>query len=104
MGPSTPWPNRAEAAVRVFKATLHDLCAQIGTSPELQQVTVRELLRKKAAAVMNSMVIYGGKNACGIGFGRQPRDIVTIENSSPEQLAVPVTPLEQLAQALQKWQ
>ena len=29
-GPYTPWPNRAEAAVRVFKATLHDLCAQIG--------------------------------------------------------------------------
>ena len=30
-GDYTPWPNRAEAAVRVFKATLHDLCARIGT-------------------------------------------------------------------------
>ena len=38
-GPYTPWPNRAEAAVRVFKATLHDLCAQIGTPLELKQVT-----------------------------------------------------------------
>jgi hypothetical protein len=24
-GPYTPWPNIAEAAVRVFKETLHDL-------------------------------------------------------------------------------
>ena len=45
-GPYTPWLRRAEAAVRVFKATLHDLCAQIGTLPELKQVRVRELLRQ----------------------------------------------------------
>ena len=54
----TPWPNRAEAAVRVFKATLNDICAQIGTIPELKQVTVRELLRTNAA-VRNAMVTYG---------------------------------------------
>ena len=59
-GPYTPWPNRAEAAVRVFKETLHDLCSQIGSAPELKQVTVRELLRKTAAG-RNSMVTYGGK-------------------------------------------
>ena len=47
-GPYTPWPNRAEAVVKVFKATLHALCAQIGTWSELKQGTVRELLRKKA--------------------------------------------------------
>ena len=58
--PYTPWPNRAEAAVRVFKETLHDLCSHIGSAPELKQVTVRELLRK-TAAVRNSMVTYGGK-------------------------------------------
>ena len=44
-GPYTPWPNRAEAAVRVFKATLSDLCAQLGSSLELKRVVVRELLR-----------------------------------------------------------
>ena len=59
-GPYTPWPNRAEAAVRVFKDTSHDLCSQIGSAPELKQVIVRELLRK-TAAVRNSMVTYGGK-------------------------------------------
>ena len=60
-GPSPPRPNRAEAAVRVFKATLRDLCAQIGTLPKLKHVAVRELLIK-TAAVRNSMVTYGGKN------------------------------------------
>jgi len=59
-GPYTPWPNIAEASVRAFKETLHDLCLQIGSAPELKQVTVRELLRK-TAAVRNSMVTYGGK-------------------------------------------
>ena len=59
-GPYTPWPNRAEATVRVFKETLHDLCSQIGSALELKQVAVRELLMK-AAAVRNSMVAYGGK-------------------------------------------
>ena len=55
----TPWPNRAEAALSVFMATLHELCSQVGSLPELKQVTVIELLRKTAAA-MNSMVTYGG--------------------------------------------
>ncbi len=59
IGLYTPWPNRAEAAALcLFKATLHDLCAQIGTLPELKQVTVRELLRN-TAAVRNSMETYG---------------------------------------------
>ena len=40
-GPYTPWPNRAEAAVRVFRETLHYLCSQVGSSLELKQVTVR---------------------------------------------------------------
>ena len=63
IGPYTPWPNRAEAAVRVFKENLHDLCSQIGSAPELEQVAVRELLRN-TATMRNSMVTYGGKEAC----------------------------------------
>ena len=55
--------NRAEAAVRVFKETLHDLCSQIGAAPELKQVTVRELLRK-TASVRISMATYGGRTFC----------------------------------------
>ena len=70
-GPYTPWPNRVEAAARVCRETLHDLCSQIGSAPELKQVTVRELLRK--AAVGNSMVTYGGKTPVELVFERKTR-------------------------------
>ncbi len=36
IGPDTPRPKRAEATVRVVKATLHDLCAQIGNFPRAE--------------------------------------------------------------------
>ena len=46
---------------------------------------------------------YGGKKTLvDIVFGRKPRDVVTIENSSPEQLSMPVSSLEQIDQTLQK--
>ena len=48
------------------------------------------------------MVTYGGKNPVELVFGRKPRDVVTIENSSPEQLSAPVSSLEQMDQTLQK--
>ena len=48
------------------------------------------------------MVTYGGKTPVELVFGRKPRDIITVENCSPEQLSVPVTPLDQMDQTLQK--
>ena len=44
------------------------------------------------------------ENLVELVFGRKTRDVVTIENSSPEQLSVPVSSLEQMDQILQKWQ
>ena len=82
-GPYTPWSNRADAAVRVFKETLHDLCSQVGSSLELKHVTVRELLRK-TAALRTSMVTYGGKTVVELVFGRKPRDIVTLDKTYPQ--------------------
>jgi hypothetical protein len=82
-GPYTQWPNRAEAVVRVFKATLHDICAHVGTSVGLKQVSVRELL-SKVAVVRNSMVTYGGKAPIELVYGRRPGDNDTINNASPE--------------------
>jgi len=101
-GPYTPWPIRAEAAVRVFKATLHDLCDLIGTLPELKQVVVRELLRNKSRS---SEELHGDvwrKTLVELVFGRKPRDIVTIDNSSLEQLSVPVTELDLMDQTFQQ--
>ena len=69
-GPYTPLLNGAEAAVRVFKATLFDLCAQLGSASELNQVTVTDLLRQ-TCAVRNSMVTFGGTKTCGTSVWKQ---------------------------------
>ena len=42
------------------------------------------------------------KNPVELVFGRKPRDVVTIANSSPEQLSVPVSSQERMDQTLQK--
>jgi hypothetical protein len=47
------------------------------------------------------MVTYGGKTPVELVFGRPPRDVVTIENSSPELLTTPVTTREVADQTLQ---
>ena len=49
-GPYTPGPNRAEAAVRVFKATLHDLCAQIGTFTRIKSSSSETSVKKKSCS------------------------------------------------------
>ena len=48
------------------------------------------------------MVTYGGKTPVEVVFGRKPREVVTIENSSPGQLSVPASSLEHMDQTLQK--
>ena len=58
-GPGTPWPNRAEAAVRLSKLYLSDLVQELHQHPELRNVTPRSLFRK-AAMARNMAVTYGG--------------------------------------------
>merc|ERR1711963_526932 len=45
-GPGTPWPNRAEAAVRLFKRHLSDFLAEVDRDKELSHVTPRAMFRK----------------------------------------------------------
>ena len=42
------------------------------------------------------MVTYGGKASVELAFGREFRDVVTIENSSLEQLTSPATSCDQV--------
>ena len=67
LGPNTPWPNRAEAAVRLLKAQLKVMLSSIkaGTAPvTLKKVTYRQLV-KAAATVRNQTVTYRGCNTIG---------------------------------------
>ena len=62
LGPNTPWPNRAEAAVRLLKAQLKIMLSSIkaGTAPAtLEKVTHRQPV-KAAATVRNQTITYGG--------------------------------------------
>ena len=101
IGPDTPWPNRAEAAVRLtkhqIKLTLGGLIKGFGAA-SLENVTYHSLVRQ-ACVTRNSMVTYGGATPLELAFGRRPRDIVTPENSDPAQLTGEPSDVEATAQA-----
>ena len=80
LGPNTPWPNRAEAAVRLLKAQLKIMLSSIkaGTAPAtLKKVTYRQLV-KAAATVRNQTVTYGGVTPLELAFGRRPADLIQL--------------------------
>jgi hypothetical protein len=85
-GSATPWPNRAEAAVRLFKRHLDNFLAEVDKDPELRGTTPRALFRK-AAMARNTTVTYGGKTPLELAMGRRPTDIITVEHQDPEQLS-----------------
>ena len=68
LGPSTPWPNRAEAGVRLFKQQVDLMLKTIGDTPSLKDVTYRQLLRQ-ACLARNSMVTFGGVSPIEMAFG-----------------------------------
>ena len=104
IGPDTPWPNRAEAAVRLtkhqIKLMLDGLIKGFGAA-SLENVTYHSLVRQ-ACMTRNSMVTYGGVTPLELAFGRRPRDIVTPENSDPAQLTGEPTDVEATAQAVRE--
>ena len=75
LGPSTLWPNRAEAGVRLLKQQVKLMLKTIGDTPSLKDVTYRQLLRQ-ACLARNSMVTFGGVSPIEMAFGRRPADVV----------------------------
>ena len=62
-GPHTPWPNRAEMGVRLFKkflSALVDTASKILDKATLSQITRAQLMRK-GATVRNTQVTLSGK-------------------------------------------
>jgi len=89
LGPHTPWPNRAEAAVKLFKHYSQILIDSIReyaeVEPAITQVTVRQILAK-AVWARNLSLTYGGKSPLEIFSGQRPPDVIDLENSLPNQL------------------
>ena len=61
IGPGTPWPNRAEAAVRLREKQVTLLLKTIAEDPALGDVAYRQLLRQ-ASLAKNSIVSHRGEN------------------------------------------
>ena len=90
LGPNTPWPNRAESAVRLLKAQTKIMLHSIksGTAPAtLKKITYRQLV-KAAATVRNQTVTYGGVTPLELAFGRRPADLIQLDVATPTQLTI----------------
>ena len=86
LGAYTPWPNRAEASVRVFKRHIYQLVMDLSKDPIRKVLSIRTLLRE-ACWARNVSCTYGGKTPIELALGRRPPDVVTLENANPGQLS-----------------
>ena len=93
--PHTPWPNRAEMGVRLFKKFLSALVDRASKNLDkttLSQITLAQLMRK-AATMRNTQVTLSGKTPMELAMGRRSRDLMDTASMNPEQLTS--TPTEQ---------
>ena len=86
-GPRTPWPNRAETAVRLFKRTWSIMAKALADEGYAEKVTVRQAV-KKVAWARNCQLTVSGYSPLEIATGRRPPDLLDVETCSPEQLSV----------------
>ncbi|CAE7432177.1 lgrC, partial [Symbiodinium microadriaticum] len=84
-GLRTPWPNRAETAVRLFKRTWSIMAKALADEGHAERVTVRQAV-KKVAWARNCQLTVSGYSPLEIATGRRPPDLFDVETSTPEQL------------------
>ena len=101
LGPQTPWPNRAEAAVRLFKQQVRLTLDGVRADPKCNPFTFGMLLRM-ASLTRNSMVTFGGVTPLEMAFGRRPPDIIGVDNADPAQLTAEVPRSEVSVEATRK--
>ena len=85
-GPRTPWPNRAETAVRLFKRTWSIMAQALADEGYAEKVTVRQAV-KKVAWARNCQLTVSDYSPLEIATGRRPPDLFDVETSTPEQLS-----------------
>ena len=85
-GPWTPWPNRAETAVRLCKRTWSIMAKVLADEGYAERVTVRQAV-KKVAWARNCQLTVSGYSPLEIATGRRPPDLFDVKTSTPEQLS-----------------
>jgi hypothetical protein len=98
-GPRTPWPNRAESAVRLFKKQFA-IMVRLTSDPTLTAPTCQQMVVKCCWA-RNNQPMLSGKTPLEVAYGRKPPPMFNPETATPEQLSV--EPLEQDANHM-RWQ
>ena len=99
-GPRTPWPNRAESAVRLFKRQWQIMSKNL-EDDRFRGVTVREAVKRTVWA-RNTQLTVSGYSPLEIATGRRPPDLLDIETSDPAQLSVDPLPEDRTQQELQR--
>ena len=84
-GPRTPWPNRAETAVRLFKKQWIIMAMSLEGDERFNGVTIRQAVKMTAWA-RNTQLTISGYSPLEIATGRRPPDLFDVETANPEQL------------------
>ena len=84
-GPRTPWPNRAETAVRLFKKQWTIMAMYLEGDERFNGVTIRQAVKMTAWA-RNTQLTISGYSPLEIATGRRPPDLFDVETANPEQL------------------
>ena len=100
LGPRTPWPNRAESAVRLFKRQFAYLVADVSLEPLLKDASFRQLCRVCCWA-RNTSLTVSGFTPVELATGRRPADSLNIETMKPDALSVDPLPADRSTQLLQ---
>ena len=89
-GSRTPWPNRAESAVRLFKRQWQIMSKYL-EDDRYRGVTIREAAKRTVWA-RNTQLTVSGYSPLENATGRRPPDLLDIETSDPAQLSVDPLP------------
>jgi len=99
-GSRTPWPNRAESAVRLFKRQWQIMSKKL-EDDRFRGVTVREAVKRTVWARSTQLTV-SGYSPLEIATGRGPPDLLDIETSDPAQLSVDPLREDRTQQELQR--
>ena len=99
-GARTPWPNRAETAVRLFKRQWQLMTKSL-EDDRFKGVTIREAIKRTVWA-RNAQLTISGYCPLEIATGRRPPELLDIETSDPAQLSVDPLAEDRTQQELQR--
>ena len=90
-GPRTPWPNRAQTAVHLYKRTFSIIAKALADEGYAEKVVVCQAVSQEGG--WSKKLAAYGYSPFEIATGRRPPDLFHVETSSPERL--PANPAEE---------